>query len=74
MNGDRAFDETAFVADLRAIDLTELRPADKEAFTAAIKEVESALEASRGGWTTQPVATVAARLCPQEMPVISVVP
>ena len=54
--------------------ISELRPADKEAFTAAIGEVESALEASRGGWTTQPVATVAARLCPQEMPVISVVP
>ena len=74
MNGDRAFDETAFVADLRAIDLTALGQADRDAFTAAIKEVESALEASRGGWTTQPVATVAARLCPQEMPVISVVP
>jgi len=71
---DDTFDESAFVADLRAIDLTELIDADRQAFTAAIKEVESALFASSGRWTTEPVATVAARLCTQEMPVISAVP
>jgi len=74
MKGPDTFDESAFVADLRAIDLTDLIDADRQAFTAAIKEVESAFFESRGGWTTEPVATVAARLCTQEMPVISAVP
>lgn len=74
MNGPDTFDESAFVAELRALNLTDLIEADRQAFTAAIEEVESALFASRGGWTTEPVATVAARLCTQEMPVISAVP
>jgi hypothetical protein len=69
-----SFDEAAFVADLPAIDITSLTEADRRAFTAAITEVESALFSPRGGWTTEPVATVARRLCTQEMPVISAVP
>ena len=68
------FDRPAFIASLRAIDLSDLGDADRQAFTAAITEVESKLFARSGGWTTEPVATVARRLCTKEVPVISVVP
>ena len=74
MNHDHPFDRSAFIARLRAIDLSELGDADRQAFTAAINEVESKLFARSGGWTTEPVATVARRLCTKEMPVISIVP
>jgi hypothetical protein len=74
MNHDHPFDRSAFIARLRAIDLSELGEADRQAFTAAINEVESRLFARSGGWTTEPVATVARRLCTKEMPVISIVP
>lgn len=75
MKGDPgAFDRAAFIADLRAIELSDLGDSDRQAFTEAINEVESSLFARSGGWSTQPVATVARRLCTTEMPVISAVP
>jgi hypothetical protein len=74
MNHDHPFDRSAFIARLRAIDLSDLGDADQQAFTAAINEVESKLFARTGGWTTEPVATAARRLCTREMPVISIVP
>ena len=78
-NGSFASDGGGVVGALRALDVTNLPGADQERISTAIDTVEAniasfGLGQAPDGWSTEPVATVAARLCGADMSTFSAVP
>jgi hypothetical protein len=76
---DRLFNKGSFAADgggvtdaLRGLDLTELSAPDRESMIKAIDTVEANINAFQNGaapdgWSTEPAATEAARICRRDM-------
>ena len=83
---DRLFNQSSFASDgggvvtaLRSLDLATLADADQKAMTGAIGVVEATIAEFQGGgapdgWSTEPAAKEAARICGQEMQRFFVMP
>jgi len=83
---DQLFNHSTFapdgegvVAALRGLDVDGVAPADRGPWRAAIGRIETTIAEFRGGaapdgWSTEPAATLAARICDREMQVFVVMP
>jgi hypothetical protein len=78
-SGSFASDGSGVVEALRALDISSLPGSDQEKVSTAIDAVDANLASFNNGqapdgWSTAPVATVAARLCGQDMSSFFAVP
>jgi hypothetical protein len=78
-NGNFASDGGGVIESLRGMDVTDLTGVEQEKVSTAIEVVEANIAAFNSGdapdgWSTEPVATLATRICGQDMTSFYAVP